>query len=183
MRYFVVCALTLMGFHSAHSEEPRGEIKPFIVLTGQDSKIDEPIYRCCRSNDELKVLWKQHRDYHEDETYWKDQPPTVDFSSLMVVGMFNGKQRSGYGVKVVSVTDEMDCVRIRFRPMTFQPAAVSPFTTTRAERHSPMLSYAFVVIPKADKILVLEENTQSMLGTPPNWTEQSRIPAPNKTTK
>jgi hypothetical protein len=85
--------------------------------------------------------------------------------------------------------EEKECIRVRFPPwgnqIIFVPdpdkGKVKVVDAGRGEidldKPSP-LSFAFVVLPKTDKVIVIEKDVQHIIGKPPVWKEQARFQAP-----
>jgi hypothetical protein len=78
-----------------------GVVQALVVTTlaqGADSAIDEPREVVIRSADEWRALWQAHR---------AEPPPPVDFSQVMVVGLFAGSRpTAGFSVTITSVRVE-----------------------------------------------------------------------------
>jgi hypothetical protein len=182
MRWLVVIGSMAIatGSDGFASELPR-KIKPVVVWTGTDSKQTKDSFaRCCSVKDWL-ATWITHRG--------KGKPtdprtcPEVDFASYMVIAVF----RKTSQIHVCEMVEEKDCVRVRYQPwgnqLFFLPASDgSTFKIVEQGRGELdlakpyLLSFAFAIVPKVNKALVLEEDVQDLIGKPPLWKEQARFP-------
>jgi hypothetical protein len=75
---------------------PSAQSIPFTnIARGTSSQIDESRRVVIRTSDEWQALWKSHAS---------SQAPVVDFSKLMVVGVFAGtKPTAGYSIQIGAV--------------------------------------------------------------------------------
>ncbi len=173
MRYLIVLAVTAsLGPTSASAEETPRKLKPVITLTGTDSKQIKESFARCGSQMEWVDTWHKHKG--GDAEVDRRTCPVVDFESYIVVAIFHGKSSVNEGITVMAVTDETDCVRVRYRPSWFQTAFSSKPKSYDTQ------SYAFVVLPKSPKVLVLEEDVRDNLREPPIWKERARLASEKK---
>ena len=88
----------------------------------------------------------------------------VDLARCEVVALFRGDSINSCGLRVGSVTEDGDTVVVRFDDISFQ--TMSSGGKDGGDRVVP---YAFIILPKSEKTIVLEENVQSIIGGPPQW--------------
>jgi hypothetical protein len=144
---------------------------PIVVITGTDSEQTKRSFARCFTEGELHDCWRKHRVKDEDCLGC----PTVDFDSYMVVAIFYGKRRQDHGIWVREIVEEKECIRFRFQPNSYQCSNVPG-----SFKVCDTMSYAFVVLPKSTKELVLEEQTSGSLISPPVWTQQAMFPDSEK---
>lgn len=140
---------------------------PLAVLSGDNSHVSVLTYRRIASETEWKRVWLKHLGLQEDTIY----RPTmeVDFSRCIVIAILGGRSVNCCGYKIDSVRDHKDAVVVRFDEVSFQTAGPDG----GAQHVTP---YAFIVIPKTDKPVVLQENkSQNMSRTPAVWEEAARL--------
>jgi hypothetical protein len=184
MGRLVVLGILVMAVGSVlfGAELPR-KVKPVVVWTGTDSKqAKDSFSRCCSPADWL-AIWKAHsgREGNAERVGY----PEVDFDSYMVIAVFQKTSR----LRLVEVVEEKECVRVRSQPwgnqIAFIPTNVNGFEVKvfdlgrgliDLEKPYP-LSFAFVVLPKGNKAVILEEDVQDLIGKSPVWKERARFPA------
>jgi hypothetical protein len=88
----------------------------------------------------------------------------------MIVTMFKGSSVNSHGLRIDSVTETTHAVTVRFDDISYQVSG-------EGNRVAP---YAFVLLPKSEKPVVLEENVQQYLGEPPVWKEVAKLPRPDR---
>lgn len=139
--------------------------KPLLVLTGAKSAVMKAAYHRLESADQLKMTWRAHIGPEYDHG---DLPvPEVDFDHCSVVALFQGSSFNSRGLQIVEVQEKDDATVLRFDDVSYQ-------TNGAANAVTP---YAFAVLPKTDKPIVIEENQQPYLGEPPVWKEVARLNA------
>jgi hypothetical protein len=153
------------------------KVKPVMFWTGGNSKQSKESFARCSTQKDWEAIWEKH---HEWEKYVGDRScPDVDFDSYMIVAIFVGKGRD-MGVRFYEVVEEKDCLRVRYKPIEYQ-TGFNPNETDaereKRERESETQSYAFVVLPRSTKCVVLEENAQTTIDAPPVWRERTRFAA------
>ena len=75
---------------------PQGTVPFTTIVHGDQSGIERQREVTIRTAEEWQALWKEH---HPDE-----QPPSVDFSKSMVIGVFLGfRNTGGYSVAITSI--------------------------------------------------------------------------------
>ena len=85
-------------------------------------------------------------------------------------------------MRVIEVAEEKDRVRLRYRPTWYQTGIGQPppeeFQIDWKDWDTQ--SYAFIVLPRSNKVLILEEDVHDIIGDPPEWKERVRFPAIEK---
>jgi hypothetical protein len=161
--------LSVLAIHLPAAEPTPKTIKPVAVFSGANSRIEQPSLEVVTSADGWDRLWAKHLGTTTDDAY---RPlAEVDFDCCMVVAILPGNQVNVRGVKIESIIDEKDALRIRFDNVGYQTAGES-------NRKPPDKPYAFVILPKSDKTIVTEENAQIYNGQPPQWKEWRRAKRP-----
>ncbi len=155
-------------------ELPR-KIKPVMVWTGTDSKQTKQSFARCGSQKEWEAIWQKHRSSNKKTP--RDPCPDVDFASYMVVVVFYGKSDSNTGISVKEVGEEKECIRLRYKPRWYQTAFLADATGSEEGWRK---TFAFVVLPRSAKTIILEEDVQNIINAPAVWKEQAKLVAPGK---
>jgi hypothetical protein len=149
--------------------------RPVLVLTGADSH-DRTGFHRVATDAALQELWLRHLGKTEDDRYRGSGIPAihVDFDKYMVAVIVQVERRTSRGLEIVSVREQDDAVVLRYRNLSYQTsgppgAGPPPVPVTGA--------YAFVVLPRSGKPLVIEEATGALKGQPPQWQRRARIAA------
>ena len=107
---------------------------PRVLDTGARSQIVAAREVVVRTLAEWDALWRSHQPARP--------PATVDFSEEMVVGVFLGsKPTPGYGVTIVSASEEGNVLRVRYRETSPPSDAILAQVIT--------FPYQIVAIPKS----------------------------------
>ena len=184
MRWFIVFgSMAIAGGSIGSAAALPRKVKPVVVWTGTDSKQGKDSANLCCSLKDWQATWNGHCGHQKDAD--SSTCPEVDFDSYMVVVVFRKTSR----IRVSEIVKEKECVRVRYQPwgnqIIFVPDpdknTVKVVELGRGEidldkTYTP--SFAFVVLPKTDKAVVLEEDVQNIIGKPPVWKERARFPAP-----
>src|SRR5579871_1221728 len=99
-----VNALFLFGAGLSFAADDGAKIKPVMVWTGTDSAQKTESFVICRNEAALQDVWHKHRNSKDK---WDDALtcPQVDFDSVMVAAIFNGKSGNEYGIRVVEILE------------------------------------------------------------------------------
>ena len=142
-----------------HAQDKNAENlqRPIVVIAGADSHVHKPFYQRVTTSDALHAIWARHLGTSVDDAY----RPTmeVDFDRYMVVAALLGDKVNVRGLEVHSVFDNAGSLTIRVERLSYQ-------TGSKGDTRQP---YAFIVLPKTGKRIVLEENTQNYKGGAPVW--------------
>lgn len=160
--------LCLLGVYALAAEDMDNApvAKPCVSITGANSHVSERSCHRITSMDEWAKVWQKHKGQNADDKYdYYDDPlelPLVDFEKYMVIGIFQGSGMNSAGLKAVSVSEQDDCVVLRFDDKSYQ-------TEGPKGGGKKVSAYGFFVIPRSPKTVVLEEDAQRLLGEPPLW--------------
>jgi hypothetical protein len=141
---------------------------PLVVLSGNDSRVKQLAYSRISSSKEWDKTWLNHLGM-KDEAIFRPALE-VDFDRCCIVAVFMGEYVNTCRLVVESIRDVGNATVMRFDHVSYQ-------TGDKPDRVRP---YAFIVIPKTDKPIVLEENVSSNIGGPPVWKEVVRLSAKKK---
>jgi hypothetical protein len=173
----VVTGTTTLSMNAApihdRVEARAGARPPVVSFYGPLSAITERQYLLITSRDEFVKVWERHMGDRAVNLLSHGNgviAPRIDFERYMVVAHFRGESFNCNG-DLASYETLDDRVRIRFDAMTFQTSAGFG-ERDPGERVTP---YGIWVIPRTDKAIVLEENTQGLIGGEPVWTERMRF--------
>ena len=167
--YLLAAAVLVAAPWFAAAQAPGSfEYRPYVGLWGADSKRKNIDYHRVMKRDELTKVWLAHvgvdRDRHSDY-YNKARVPEVDFERCMVLAIFRGQMKNSAGVKIVSITESADSILVRFDDRAYK---------TANEVHE-VTPYGFFVLPRSNKLMVLEENVQNRTRGKPVWKERARF--------
>ena len=153
-------------------DEAAGQTRPLIALTGADSKVDKPAYYRVSSEEAWQRIWLSHLGKTEADRFREHLPIVqIDFTKCMVIAIFKGAASNSRGLNIVSIDEHEDTVSLRFDDMSYQTAGGIDGGRV------PVTPYAFVVIPNSAKLVLIEENVQSLKEKPPVWNERARLKA------
>jgi hypothetical protein len=158
--------LILVSRPAASAERAGKTTKPLLVITGPNSNVRKPEYHRIASAKQLQKVWLQHHGKTAQQAFEERLTGlNVDFDRCIVVAIFQGAGTNSRGVTVDSVTETEKTVTVRFDESHYQ-------TSGGFDRSS---AFAFVVLPKSKKAVVLEENVQGLKGRPAKWKERARL--------
>ncbi len=164
-----IAVLLLVGFvvnSGARAGENADGIKPFVVISGADSHVTKPSLAAIQVDEQWQRVWAQHLGTTVDDAYRAAME--VDFDRCMVVAVFRGSTRNVRGVAIDSVSVRGESIRIRLDDVGYQ-------TGGKSNERPLDRPYAYIVLPKSAKQVVVEENVQQYKGKPPVWKEWLRI--------
>ena len=158
----VGCSQTAPG-----GERVAVQTKPLAVLTGADSRVNKPAYYRITSDDAWRKLLQHHQGTSGADVYSGSLPALdIDFNQCMVIAVFQGDKTNSRGL-TISLEEGIATLAVRFDDMSYQ-------TLGGAVRVAP---YAFVVVSKSAKLVVVEEDVQALKTNPPEWKERARLEA------
>jgi hypothetical protein len=121
----------------------------------------------------LEELWLSHLGKTEADRFREHLPIVqIDFEKCMVIAIFQGAKTNSRGLRVISVNENNDNVTLRVDDMSYQ---TSGGLNGGGGGGVPVKPYAFVVISKSAKLVVVEEDVQSLKDKPPEWKERARL--------
>lgn len=170
----VACVLAIASL----AEEPKDiRLKPTLTLTGSHSAILKDRFEVISNETDWKKLWKEHRGDVATRLFAEgDQTIDLDFDTHYVVAIFYGHSPTG----TVTPRQRGDTIHVGFKNGYYQIAGgrVDERPDTLKAQETTTAHYAFIVLPKPVKAVVIERDIQRELGKPPLWEEQKRFPAP-----
>jgi hypothetical protein len=153
------------------ASEPQSPIsKPLVALSGVDSHVTNPSYKRVATPRDWARVWSRHVGELADEGY--EPAMYVDFDRCVVVAIFRGDKRQIDSLRVHSVTENAFEVMIRLNELGYGIAL------RQGEKlPPPVRPYAFVVLPKTDKLIVLEEShpVKGPRNADSRWEEWARL--------
>jgi RNA polymerase sigma factor (sigma-70 family) len=143
--------------------EPR---QPLLFLTGARSAVTDKELLRVTDPDEWKKVSQRHQGLIIGGWGGIEQPTVeIDFKRCELIAIFRGVRTNCRGLWLDSITETEDQLTIRFTDATYQ-------TVGKGATATP---YGFLLIPVTKKTVVIERNTQNLIGQPPIWTEQARL--------
>jgi hypothetical protein len=140
--------------------------QPLVVISGTDSHVSKPSYERVTTPESWARIWASHLGTSKDDAY---RPLLeVDFDRCLVVAVFRGDETNIRRLQVDSLSETADSVVIRFTELGYQTAGDS-------NDKPPDRPYAFIVVFKTSKRIVLERNFPNMLSTVPEWNEVAQL--------
>jgi hypothetical protein len=173
---FVVFGLCLELSAKAENERLRPKAKPLIVISGANSHVMKPLYKCITTPNELTHAWASHLGPNGDST--SGIQIEVDFDRCLVVVIFRGEKVNTRGIQIDSLLVNANSVVIRFDEKRYQSGRDA---SDKSPLPPPERPYAFVVLPKTEKTIILEENNQHSKDESPQWKECARLEAGSPT--
>ncbi|MCI0699460.1 MAG: hypothetical protein L0241_00045 [Planctomycetia bacterium] len=167
-------ALCALAFASLADEPKETKLKPTLVFSGTHSAIRNETFNVIATKEGWEKLWKQHRgdDFRFTES---QQELNIDFETHYVVAIFTGCGELCW----ITPRQRGDVIAIGFDFEIFSTEGRPPEQTEHEKtKERAASSYAFVVLPKPVKLVVIEKNFEHRRGKPPLWKEQFRFPAP-----
>jgi hypothetical protein len=179
MRYLILFVALAACIESSPAAEPAPrKIKPVMVWAGTDGNEPKESFDRCSSQKEWEAVWHKHQG--RDERANGLTGLEFDFDSYMVIAVFQGKSLKNFGVQVFSVLEEKDCIRVQFRPPTWQTGFSLQEDGPDKKKESDEMKYdaqsfAIIVLPKSRKAIVFDEDVRSLIDAPPIWKERAKL--------
>ena len=159
--------VSLVG-RAAENESLSPVSKPLVAMSGSDSHVKKPSYQRVTTPEDWTRTWANHLGTSKDDAY---RPLLeVDFDRCLVVVIFRGEEVNVRGIRIDSTFETAESIVIRFTELGYQTAG-------EANNKPPDRPYAFVIVPKTHKTIVLEENFPTKFPRPPKWQEVARLNA------
>lgn len=147
--------------------------RALVTLTGAKSKGAEG-FDLASTEPAFVSLWQKHLGQEPTGKYNSHYNPLgvplIDFNRCLVIAIFAGQYWNSAGFAIDSISERDASIVVRYDDKSYQTAGPDG----GGQRVSP---YAFFVLPKTPKELILEKNVQGLIGHPPIWKEQHRFPA------
>jgi hypothetical protein len=170
-----VATVFLVGIHSSQGEDAaqRG-IRPLVTLTGTDSRVKERSYHLIRSEKEWIKTWQRHKGEKEskdyDHFYNPLGMPEIDFEKCMVIAAFQGSGWNSAGLMTTTLKEEENRIVFRFHSKSYQTLSRS------GDSRKKVTVYGFFVLPRSDKMVVVEEEYYSLDLKNYWWKERATFP-------
>ncbi|MCO6044568.1 hypothetical protein NG895_11685 [Aeoliella sp. ICT_H6.2] len=175
MRTVLAAGLLLFFVGVVQAQPPASEMSSqLVVLSDQDSHVTIAGFGRIDSPQRWTRVWLEHLGLDPRYDTPNRAAMEVDFERCMVVAIFGGTTANTAGYKVASVIETTDSVVVRFEANTSQSAGPDG----GAERTTP---YAFVVLPKTNKPIVMQQGVRQYIGEPPTWKHVAELPPVTKT--
>ncbi|MBL9001324.1 MAG: hypothetical protein JNK25_09335 [Phycisphaerae bacterium] len=145
---------------------------PLVTFSGSFSA--ERVRGITRPADQAswRDVWTRHQgERAEKDSFGEVIAPEIDWTNCMAVAIFEGLARNNRGLYVVGIEDQPERVLLRYDGRTYQTASFGD----QPDRGNTVTPYGLFILPRSSKTLVIEENTQNLLGQPPIWTERARF--------
>lgn len=121
------------------------------AVDGPDSQIEAAEYQRVLAEAEWTDLWERHGGAAE-------AMPAADFDKQMVIAVFLGRSWNSRGI-LANAFDTADEIIVHLQRRSYQ-------TIGGGDQVTP---YAFLVMPRSGKKVVLKLNVQRYIGGPPVW--------------
>jgi hypothetical protein len=119
-------------------------------------------------------LWLSHLGKTEADKFREHIPVvTIDFEKNIVIAIFQGTSTNSRGLQITSVDEAKDFITLCFQGMSYQTAGGLGGGGGSVQ----VTPYAFVVVPKSSKVIVVKEDIQVPKDKPPEWKERARLRA------
>ena len=157
-----VFAICLLSSASIFAEDKIREeaIRPYVVLTGAHSPVNERSYFRATSNGEWIKLWLRHVGKSQDDYsryYNRAGVPEIDFEQCMVIAIFLGSSWNCSGLVPISKIEDENKITFRFASKWYQ-------TEMQGDKVTP---YGFFILPRSTKAIVLEQGIEHGKGRRP----------------
>lgn len=143
--------------------------KPLVGWSGARSGVDDKQILRITSAQQWADVWSRHvGEKLEKNRFGQAQAPEIDFDVCMVVAIFEGRTWNSDGLRLEPITEDDDHILLRFGHLSYQTfgpdgggVRVTPF--------------GIYVLPRSAKPLVVEKDTNNLIGKPPVWTQIVRF--------
>jgi hypothetical protein len=161
----------------ATAEEPKEmPYKATAVFTGTHSEIKKERFAVVYAAEVWKRLWEEHRGKENrfTESY---QELEIDFETHFVVAVFAGSC-DWCGINTRITSDEL---RVGFRAGVNQTEGggefgARPRTTVERAKDEAQAPYAFVVLPRPVRKIVIEQDVRRLIDESPVWEVRTAFP-------
>lgn len=146
-------------------------IVPAVRWSGAQSRIQDTRYLRVSTKEAWAELWERHvggKPVASGDP--GDVLPEIDFAKWMVIAVFQGSGWNSNGVRVESLQEHDDRLLLRFDDKSYQTSGPNGGGVR-------VTAFGLFVLPRSGKPVVLEENTQGLIGKPPKWTRRARLDA------
>lgn len=153
--------------NATEGAQTKSSIKPLVAFSGANSHITEQSFRLISDDKEWKVVWARHLGTTPEDAYCPRL--AIDFQQCLVIAIFKGKVRNSRGIQLNSIAETVDLITVQFTTLGYQ-------STLATAKQLPETPFAFIVIPKMAKNIVIEEGVVSKRQpTAAEWKEVARL--------
>lgn len=146
-----------------------------VVLSSKDSHIREQGLRRISSAKEWRNLWLEHVGDKYDTIHRPSME--IDFEQCMVIAIFGGDTYASWGYRVEEVRENESAVFLRYSNISYQTGYTVGENAEEPAGTHDATPFAFVVLRKSKKLVVVEETTHTMDGKHPTR-EVARLAPP-----
>ena len=169
---FVVVSLALQS-HSNSGVEQESAIRPCTSWTGPESAVSEQKFVRIGDESQWESVWLEHLGKDRDQAFNdSDMQVHVDFDRFEVIALFRGAGWNSRGIRFEEFNETADMLTVRYDSISYQTSGIGG--GGGRVRVSP---FAFVVFPRSDKTIRLEENIQGLKAGLPKWRERAVLGA------
>lgn len=129
------------------------------VICGQKSSITERQYHLIDNQAKLSEVWRLHST---------EPAPTLNERTSMSLLIFSGRSVNSLGVKISSVEEQADSIRVRYTQHHFG-------SFRGGVECQP---WAMVILPRTTKPILVEENVQANKWDPDLWEPRQTLRLP-----
>jgi hypothetical protein len=158
--------LVMLGLFTSCIAAQNEESKSLVAISGAHSRVNKESYERITTSKDWTQAWCRHIGTSDTDDYRSLME--IDFDRCMVIAIFRGEQIHVRGIVIHPLITNGESIILRFEQLTYQ-------TIVGDKVKPPETPYAFVVIPKTNREIILEENVQQYLGEPPQWKECMRL--------
>lgn len=170
----VLGALAFASFADEPKEKP---FKPLLIISGSHSAVQKDQLEICTTEVEWDVVWEKHRGEGEPRFTEKRQRLEIDFGTHYVVAVFT-RDKQECAVTTFERGDEVLVRYDAYCPQIAGRVGGKKRTKHQDAKEEAVAAYAFVVLPKPVRTVVMEQGSRVDLDHPLVWKEQKRFPAP-----
>ncbi len=169
LAFFASAIAISMGQHAAatnvieHSSAP---VRPAMTLSGPMSRMPSKRFYLLDTQERLNRVWQRHSG--QDGFHSQNPAPNIFEGETMALMIFGGPSSNSNGISISAVDDLGDKVRVRYGHFSFQTAGPDG----GGVHCNP---WGLVVLPVTDKPIVIERDTNNIIGEDPKWEEQTRL--------
>jgi hypothetical protein len=139
---------------------------------GSDSKISKSEIDLIESDAALLGVWARHAGRRCD-SYYREGAPLVDYHKFCIVAAFLGRSENVAGVAAAGLHSTTASSVLRLQIQSFQTGPTGVAGTP----------YAFIVVPKRGRHVVIEKNVQTQMGQPPIWKHWATLSSSRRTAR
>jgi hypothetical protein len=140
--------------------------KVLVAISGTDSHVVTPSCKLITNSADWARVWSDHLGTTVDDYY---RPlMEVDFDHCMLVALFRGEERHIRRIEIEAQVETADAIVIRFGELGYQ--------TMDSDKEGPLQrAYAFVIIPKTEKAIIVEGRLVPLGPVPRVWESWARL--------